>query len=87
MSSYNELIKNFERIRNYMREFYVVIMTRRAPVLTMMSAEGLKAGLGTICVLKELVMVKICSFPLIAVLLFTILYTEPLRQKALLTEI
>ena len=23
MSSYNELIKNFERIRNYMREFYV----------------------------------------------------------------
>ena len=23
MSTYNELIKNFERIRNYMREFYV----------------------------------------------------------------
>ena len=23
MSSYNELIKNFERIRAYMREFYV----------------------------------------------------------------
>ena len=23
MSSYNELIKNFEKIRSYMREFYV----------------------------------------------------------------
>lgn len=23
MSAYNELIKNFEKVRNYMREFYV----------------------------------------------------------------
>ena len=30
MSSYNELIKNFERVRSYMREFYVYGFKSRA---------------------------------------------------------
>ena len=57
MSSYSELIKNFEKIRAYMRDFYVygfrAVMTiaqraARARVPMMTSAAGSKAGLAII---------------------------------------
>ena len=50
MSSYSELIKNFEKIRAYMRSSIfmalraVTIIARKAPVHMMTSAAKLKAG-------------------------------------------
>ena len=52
--AYTELVKNFNRIRDYMREFYVYGFksreeyTRKVHVLMTMRDEGQKAGLATI---------------------------------------
>ena len=44
--AYSELIKNFEKVRAYMREFYVM---PRAHAPMMMSAAGWRAGWETTC--------------------------------------
>lgn len=55
--AYSELIKNFDKIREYMREFYVyglkiVVNThKKALARMMMKKDELKAGSAIICVL------------------------------------
>ena len=50
MAEFQELIKNFDRIRDYMRQFYIYgfkvrgIMTPRADAPMTMSAGGLRDG-------------------------------------------
>ena len=52
--AYSELIKNFEKVRAYMREFYVASragrnMMPRAHAPMMMSAAGWRVGWGITC--------------------------------------
>ena len=64
--AYNELVKNFKRIRDYMREFYVYgfksrdEFTKRAHVHMTMNDAVWKAGLVIICSFARQQKAKIC---------------------------
>lgn len=67
--AYSELVKNFNRIREYMREFYVygfkagMSIRGKAPALMMTSGAVWRAGLEIICGFGDVGAAKMCSFP------------------------
>lgn len=93
MSSYSELIKNFEKIRGYMREFYVYGFKSREEY-DKKSARSydderrrMESWLGDHMSFVRTPEGKNCSFLLIAVYRNTIRFTKHLKQKALLMVI
>ena len=79
--AYSELIKNFENIRDYIKD--VKIMTKKAAGVMIMNVEELKVGLGNICVSQMSRTVKVPFCHLTAELFCIIRYIRHLRRKAL----
>ena len=79
--AYSELIKNFNRIRDYMREFYVYGFKSRDEY-TQMSGAAWRAGLGTTCSSARLLTEKMFLSPWTAAHPVIIPCIKPGRQRA-----
>lgn len=70
--AYSELIKNFDKIRDYMRDFFIyglrqeMISIRRVHAVTTMNGDALKAGYMIICLSDKTPEERMYSFLLIA---------------------
>lgn len=91
--AYSELVKNFNRIREYMREFYVYGFksreeyTRKSAVPMMMNVGDWKVGWEIICDSARTQRGRMFLFPLIVGLYSTILSTPHGKQKVSPMEI